>query len=337
MKRVGFLVEKIAEKDNLLLAFYKAKRGKQYKKEVISFGDNLDYNINKLQKEIIDGKVSVGKYHSFVIADPKVRSIYAASFDERVLHHAIMNVCHQYFERTLIYDTYATRIDKGVYKALDKAIWASKKYKYVAKLDFRKYFDTISHCILKEKLIRIFKDQRLLDIFSQIIDTYFVEEGKGIPIGNLTSQYFANYYLSSLDHYVKEELQMPVYIRYMDDILIFDNDKGKLKKSVCLVTEYSAKQLELTLKIPVIKNTIEMVSFLGYKIGGNIVLLNSRSRNRFCKKLLKYDKLLLNGIWSEKEYQSHILPLISFVNYAYTKKMRKRILKDKIGRKPLTA
>ncbi|MBR4155714.1 MAG: hypothetical protein IKU01_03295 [Bacteroidales bacterium] len=326
MKRVGFLIEKIAEKDNLLLAFYKAKRGKQYKKEVISFVDNLDYNIDKLQKEIIEGKVSVGKYHSFVIADPKVRNIYAASFDERVLHHAIMNVCHQYFEKTLIYDTYATRIGKGVYKALGKAIWASKKYKYVAKLDFRKYFDTIDHNVLKEKLLRIFKDKCLLDIFSQIIDTYSVNEDKGIPIGNLTSQYFANYYLSSLDHYVKEELQMPIYIRYMDDILIFDNDKEKLKRSVCLINKYSAKRLKLTLKTPIIKQTREMISFLGYKIGCNIVLLNSRSRNRFCKKMLRYDKLLLNDIWSEKEYQLHILPLMSFVNYAYTKKMRRRIL-----------
>lgn len=337
MKRVGFLIEKIAEKDNLLLAFYKAKRGKQCKKEVVSFGNNLDLNINKLHDEIINGNVSVGKYHSFTITDPKKRNIYAASFDERVLHHAIMNVCHQYFEKNLIYDTYATRINKGVYKALDKAIVASKKYKYVAKLDFKKYFDTISHGILKEKLSKIFKDKRLLDVFSQIIDTYSVNEGEGIPIGNLTSQYFANYYLSSLDHYVKEELKMPIYIRYMDDMLMFENDKDKLKRSVNLIKKYSAEKLKLMLKTPVVKHTEDTVSFLGYKIGRNIVLLNSRSRNRFCKKFLKYDKLLLNGIWSEKEYQSHILPLISFVNYAYTKKMRKRILKDKIVRKALTA
>ncbi len=337
MKRVGFLIEKIADKDNLLLAYYKAKRGKQYKKEVISFGNNLDYNINKLQREIIDGNVSVGKYHSFVITDPKKRNIYAASFDERVLHHAIMNVCHQYFERNFIYDTYATRIDKGVYNALNKAIVASKKYKYVAKLDFKKYFDTISHHILKEKLLRIFKDKKLLDILSQIIDTYSVKEEKGIPIGNLTSQYFANYYLSSLDHYIKEELKVPVYIRYMDDMLLFENDKDKLKRSVNLIKEYSVEKLKLTLKIPVIKHTEDTISFLGYKIGQNIVLLNSRSRNRFRKKILKYDKFLLNDIWDEKEYQLHILPLISFVNYAYTKQMRRRMLKRIESKKALTA
>ncbi len=327
MKRVGFLTEKIADKDNLLLAFYKAKRGKQYKKEVISFGNNLDYNISKLHDEIIKGEVSVGKYHCFTITDPKKRNIYAASFDERVLHHAIMNVCHEYFERTMIYDTYATRIDKGVYKALDKAKIAARKYKYVAKLDFRKYFDSISHHILKDKLKRIFKEKKLLNIFSQIIDTYSVKEGKGIPIGNLTSQYFANYYLSSLDHYVKEDLKIPDYIRYMDDMLLFDNDMVRLKNNVNIIKEYSTEKLELTLKSPVIKQTKDMVSFLGYKIGCNLVLLNSRSRNRFRKKILKYNKLLSKDIWSEKEYQSHILPLVAFVKYAYSREMRRRILK----------
>lgn len=326
MKRVGFLIEKIADKDNLLLAYYKAKRGKQYKKEVVMFGDNLDYNINKLQREIITGNVSVGKYHQFTITDPKKRNVYAAAFDERVLHHAIINVCHKYFEKNLIYDTYATRPEKGVYKALDKAKMAARQYRYVAKLDFRKYFDTISHDVLKEKLERIYKDRKLLDIFSQIIDTYSVEESKGIPIGNLTSQYFANYYLSSLDHYIKEDLCVPVYVRYMDDMLLFENDKDKLKESVKAVAKYSTEKLKLNLKTPILKQTEDTIPFLGYKIGQNIILLNSRSRNRFCKKILRYEKLLSSGNWSEKEYQLHILPLLAFVNYAYTKQMRKRIL-----------
>ena len=265
MKRVGFLIEKIADKDNLLLAYYKAKIGKYYKKEVVRFGDNLDYNINKLQEEIMTGNVSVGKYHQFTITDPKKRNVYAAAFDERVLHHAIINVCHEYFERNLIYDTYATRPNKGVYKALDKAKAASKRYKYVAKLDFRKYFDTISHEVLKEKLGRIYKDRNLLNIFSQIIDTYSVEEGKGIPIGNLTSQYFANYYLSSLDHYIKEYLGVPVYVRYMDDMLLFENDKDKLKESVKAVAKYSTEKLKLNLKTPILKQTEDTISFLGYK------------------------------------------------------------------------
>ena len=185
--------------------------------------------------------------------------------------------------------------------------------------------------------MRIFKDKKLLDILSQIIDTYSVKEEKGIPIGNLTSQYFANYYLSSLDHYIKEELKVPVYIRYMDDMLLFENDKDKLKRSVNLIKEYSVEKLKLTLKIPVIKHTEDTISFLGYKIGHNIVLLNSRSRNRFRKKILKYDKFLLNDIWDEKEYQLHILPLISFVNYAYTKQMRRRMLKRIESKKALTA
>ena len=326
MKRVGYLTERIADTDNLLLAFHKAKRGKQYKKEVIEFTENLDYNITKLQNEIMTGNVSVGKYHQFTIIDPKKRNVYAAAFDERVLHHAIINVCHEYFERNFICDTYATRIDKGVYKALDKARKAANRYKYVAKLDFRKYFDTISHDVLKEKLERIYKDQNLLKIFSQIIDTYSVGDGKGIPIGNLTSQYFANYYLSSLDHYIKEELRIPVYVRYMDDMLMFDDDRVRLKECVKAVNSYSVEKLRLKLKAPIIKSVEDTVSFLGYKIGKNIVLLNSRSRNRFCRKMLRCERLLSKGIWSEKEYQSHVLPLMAFVKYAYTKRMRKRII-----------
>ncbi len=326
MKRVGFLTEKIADKENLYLAYYKAKRGKQYKKEVIRFGNNVDYNINKLHNEILTGNVSVGKYRQFTITDPKKRNVYAAAFDERVLHHAIMNVCHEYFEKTMICDTYATRLDKGIYKALDKARLAAKRYRYVAKLDFRKYFDSISHDILKYKLKRIFKDKKLLDILFQILDTYSVEEGQGIPIGNLTSQYFANYYLSSLDHYIKETLKIPVFVRYMDDMLLFDDDIERLKMCVNLVENYSCEKLHLTLKRPVIKQTEDTIPFLGYKIGKNVILLNSRSRNRFSKKLFRYEKLLSDGIWSEKEYQSHILPLLAFVQYAYTKKMRRRIL-----------
>lgn len=327
MRRVGFLIEKIIERDNLYLAYYKAKRGKQYKEEVIRFGNDLEDNIDKLRNDIITGNVSVGKYHQFTIIDPKKRNVYAASFDERVLHHALINVCHEYFERTLIYDTYATRLDKGVYKALDKAKISANKYDYVAKLDFRKYFDSISHDILKDKLEKIFKDKKLLGIFSKIIDTYYVEDGKGIPIGNLTSQYFANFYLSSLDHFIKEDLKTPVYIRYMDDMLLFDNDIDRMKMNISAINAYSIEKLNLQLKPPVVKQVEDTVSFLGYKIGRNIVLLNSRSRNRFCKKLLKYDRLLSEGIWCESEYQSHIMPLLSFVNYAYAKNMRMRIIK----------
>ena len=213
MKRVGHLTEQIASIDNLYLAFIKACRGKQCKKEVKAFRRNFDSNISQIQHEIMSGCVDVGHYHYFTIHDPKERLICAAPFKERVLHHALMNICHKYFDRSLIDETFATRPGKGQYKAIDMAVDAFKQYEYVAKIDMRKYFDSISHQILKQQLRNKFKDARLLEVFFQIIDSYHTTDGNGLPIGNLTSQYFANMYLSGLDHYAKEHLHIPIYIR----------------------------------------------------------------------------------------------------------------------------
>ncbi len=127
MKRTGNLIREIASFDNLMLAFYKAKKGKGHKSEVIEYANNLKMNLSLLQSQIETGNVNVGNYHYFTIYDPKERLICAASFPERVLHHSIMNICHPVFEKYLIYDTYATRIEKGTYKALERAVRFHKK------------------------------------------------------------------------------------------------------------------------------------------------------------------------------------------------------------------
>lgn len=323
MKRVGNLMSQIVDYDNIQLAFIKSCRGKQAKQEVIEFRNDYDENISNIRKSLLSGNIQVGNYHYFKIYDPKERLICAASFRERVMHHAIMNVCHQYFERTLIYDTYATRIGKGVYKALDKAKIAASKYQYVAKLDCRKYFDSIDHDILKVKLERLFKDKDLLRLFYKIIDSYQVKDGKGVPIGNLTSQYFANYYLSSLDHKVKEEWQVPIYLRYMDDMLLMENDRTKLKQYVSLVNDYSKNDLKLQLKEPIYRNSKIGVQFLGYIVKPYCLLLNGRSKKRFREKINYYSDCFENNLISETEYQQHILPLLAFTNYANNKSFQK--------------
>src|SRR5574344_1276754 len=228
MKRQGYLTENIADLDNLYEAFRKACRGKLRKQEVLLFRKDLDKNIATLRQQILTGCIDVGHYHLFTIFEPKERKICAAEFKERVLHHAIINVCHDIFDSTLIDTTYATRKGKGVYAAVNKAVQALTKYKYTVKLDVRKYYDNISHDILKTALRRKFKDGYLLLTLDKIIDSYSTQDGRGLPIGNLTSQYFANFYLSSLDHFIKEHLRAPIYIRYMDDMLIAGNSKERL-------------------------------------------------------------------------------------------------------------
>lgn len=321
MKRQGNLIEKIADVNNLYLAFYKAKKGKQYKHEVEVYAKNIHQNIRILRQQILSGNVSVGKYHYFTIYEPKKRQICAAAFDERVLHHAIMNICHQYFEKTLIYDTYATRIDKGIYKALDKAKLAINQYSYLLKLDYRKYFDSISHEILKRKLAAKFKDEKLLHIFEKIIDSYCSTNGYGLPIGNLTSQYFANFFLSDLDHFIKEKLNVKFYVRYMDDMLLMFNDKTNLNNCLNAIENFS-ENLDLNLK-PFVKSNVNLgVSFLGYKLYPHRILLNRVSKLRFKTKKYLYDSYVSKGFWSIDEYCMHITPLLGFINYAFTKKFR---------------
>lgn len=332
MKRGGYLMESVADLDNLYLAYYKAGLGKHGKFEVIKFSMHLDENFQKLRHQLLSNSFQVGNYHYFTIFDPKKRLICAASFPERIMHHALMNVCHPYFERNLISDTYATRIGKGTYKALDKAMRAMARYQYVVKLDVRKYFDTVSHEVLKAKLRRLFKDKVLLSLFDDIIDSYSTIPGKGLPIGNLTSQYFANFYLSELDHFAKETLRIPMYLRYMDDIMFFGNEKAVVEGQVKALKE-KTRALEIELKPPIINRTDVGATFLGYRIRQHCLLLNARSRNRLKKKLRLYDELVENGEWDELEFNEHITPLIAFVSKAYSKKLRRRLLNQINGRK----
>jgi hypothetical protein len=233
-----------------------------------------------------------------------------------------MNICHPYFERTLIDDTYATRIDKGTYAALDKAFSNMKRYDYCAKLDVRKYFNSISHCVLKHFLRTLFKDLRLLDIFDRIIDSY----PDGVPIGNLTSQYFANFYLSGLDHYIKETLRIPVYIRYMDDMLLLENDKLKLKAAVSSIESYLTDRLFLKLKPAVFGRTAAGVSFLGYRLYPHKILLNKRSKKRFYRKQKQFSRWLSAGDYTYNEIRSCFKVTFAFEHHACVKHLLNQIL-----------
>lgn len=325
MKRVGNLMDSICHIDNLLLAYHKASRGKRQMPYFVEYSKNLFENIVSLRTRLLSGEVELGRYRYFNIYDPKLRKICAAAFEERIIHHAIINVCHPYFERHLIYDTYATRIGKGSYAAIDRARSAMRRYGYVAKLDVKSYFDSISHEVLKQKLRRVFKDERLLVLMERIIDSYEGTAGKGIPIGNLTSQYFANFYLSYLDHYAKEIVGVPVYIRYMDDILLFGETAEEVKAYERKVRLFVESELQLKLKQPVFGSVSLGVSFLGYTLYPHKILLNRRSKIRFRNKMREYAGLHADKEWNDTEYKEHITPLLAFVQKAYTKSLRREI------------
>ena len=326
MKRRCHFKERILDIDNLYLAYCKARRGKQQKEEVKEFATHLDRNIAMIRDALDSGNVSLGNYHYFTIHDPKERLICAAPFSERVIHHAIMNVCHDTFDRTLIDTTYATRRGKGVYAALDKAKESMARYEYTVKLDVRKYYDSINHDVLRARLSRMFKDQWLLSLFDTIIGSYG-SGGKGLPIGNLTSQYFANLYLSELDHKAKEEWKVPIYIRYMDDIMMLSDDRLALRRCVAGIRDYAKEELRLTLKPPVYRQAKDGQTFLGYKIMPRHCMLSGRSKRRFRSKLLLYERLYDSGKWDEQCLALHVQPLVAFTMHAESRLFRESVLR----------
>ncbi|MGM9868273.1 MAG: RNA-directed DNA polymerase [Sodaliphilus sp.] len=322
MKRAGYLIEKIADLDNLCLAYSKACRGKQMKCEVTAFSAHFDRHISEIREGILNGNPAVGHYHYFTIFDPKERVICAASFPERVLHHAIMNICHPYFDSWLIDHTYATRPGKGVYAALDYLKNHISDCQWLCKLDVRKYFDSIDHNILKTMLANKFKDKLLLQILYGIIDSYECTPGKGLPIGNLTSQYFANMYLSGFDRYAKEVLKVKVYARYMDDILMAFHSKNEMKEVEQRLRYFAEEKLNLRLKLPVFAGCQNGITFLGYRIFPHYYILSARSKRRFRKKYNHNKKLFENQIINQREYQLRLLPLLAFVRHAKSRGFR---------------
>lgn len=322
MKRENNLIWLIADPDNLRLAFWKACKAKEGKMVVAQYRKSLDENLLALRNELLSGNVQVGQYHYFTIYDPKERKICAATFRERVLHHALMNICHANFEKYQIFDSYASRLGKGTYAALERSKNFQRKYKWFLKLDVRKYFDSIDLCILKQQLAKRFKDVVLINVFYSIIDSYETSTGKGLPIGNLTSQYFANHYLALADHYIKEKFQAPAYVRYMDDMVIWSNDKNSLLKIGNEFQSFIESELSLSLKPFCLNSTDKGLPFLGYILFPKTVLLNNSSRNRFKAKLKQYAYKLNNAEWNQAEYQAHVLPLIAFAKHANTFNLR---------------
>lgn len=333
MKRAGNLFDSISSLSNLALAAHKAFRGKSETNEVKIFRKDFLHNINLLRTDLIRGNFTIGNYHKFVIYEPKERIICAAPIKQRILHHAIMNVCHPVFERNLIYDSYASRPGKGTHKAIKRLKEKIMGYKYYAKLDVRKFFDSINHVILKRLLRRLFKDEQLLCLFDAIINSYGVE--CGLPIGNLTSQYFANYYLSPLDHFMKEDAKALFYIRYMDDVIILDKEIGRLKQLTKIYCEYAQNELKLCIKPPIIGRVCNGVPFLGYKIFPHNILMNGKGKRRFIKGVKLIDHLFNKSIISEKEYSTRIASYLSYACFADSHKFRKRLLKNWINVKEL--
>jgi retron-type reverse transcriptase len=326
MKRANGLLGRIIEPDNLRLAAWKAAKGKRYAQAVLAYQADLDTNLMRLRGQIVSGQVEVGDYRYFKVYEPKERQICASAFREQVLHHALMNVCHEYLDRAQIFDSYASRKGKGNYAALQRAKDFSHSHAWFLKLDVRKFFESVHHDVIKWQLGRLFKEQRLLEIFDAILDSYEAHPNRGVPIGNLTSQYFANHYLCELDHFIKEKLHIKAYVRYMDDMVLWHQDKAVLKAALRDIKDYLQGRLRCELKPPLLNRCERGLPFLGYRVFPHHLRLLQKSKVRFIRKMKRIEEHYRSGAWSEEACARHAWPLVAFTEHADAKVFRKNVL-----------
>ncbi|MBI1760079.1 MAG: RNA-directed DNA polymerase [Acidobacteria bacterium] len=284
MKRHGNLWPQVIDFNNLLAAAQQAQRGKRYQPNVLRFNARLAEELLQLQAELESQTYRPGPYTTFQIVEPKQRMISAAPYRDRVVHHALCNVIAPLFERTFLGASHANRVGYGTHRALRRFTQYARNNRYVLQCDIRQYFPSIDHAILKEVIRRKLKCAATLWLIETIIDasnpqdealSYFPGDDlftphtrrRGLPIGNLTSQFFANVYLNGLDHFVREQLGVRQYVRYVDDFALFGADHAALAEGRQRIEDYLAG---LRLQIHPIKSqlfeTRHGVSFVGFRV-----------------------------------------------------------------------
>ncbi|NCO97307.1 MAG: RNA-dependent DNA polymerase [Candidatus Aenigmarchaeota archaeon CG_4_10_14_0_8_um_filter_37_24] len=317
MKTYKNLMPKICDFGNLYNAYLKAKKGKTTRPEVVRFTYYLELRLIEIQDELAQGEFKTGEYKNFIVFEPKRREISALPFKDRVVQHGICNIIEPIFDKRFIHDSYACRIGKGTHAGINRVQKFVKQCGagYTLKCDISKYFPSIDHSILKKIVRKKIADHQLLSLLDEIIDS--TNREKGIPIGNLTSQLFANIYLNEFDQFVKNELKSKLYVRYMDDFVIFHEAKDILWYQKRKIQSFLSTQLNLTLhprKVSV-SPVFLGVDILGYKIFSAHMLARKKTVKRFItrvkKKIWKYNRdrisfdKLMESVSSWEAYLDH--------------------------------
>ena len=291
MRRKGFLFEQICSYQNLLLATYNASKGKKQRDEVIKFEADLDNNLRQLQAELQSRTYTTSEYTVFVKYEPKRREIYKLPYRDRVVQWAIMQVLEPLWTPTFTADTYACIKGRGIHSLLKKIRKDLRDdpdgTRYCFKLDVRKFYPSINHDILKVVIRRKIKDPDVLWLLDDIIDS-----ADGVPIGNYISQYFANLYLSELDHLIREFLGVRYYYRYADDIVILSESKQFLSGVMVFVNDYliNDRLLDMKRNYQIFPVDARGIDFIGYVIYRTHCLARKRNKKALCREVSKMRK-----------------------------------------------
>lgn len=306
MKRLAVSLDDIACWDNLNLALWKAARGKRSRPDVARFLGRTEYNLCLLQHQLQCGKLDFQQFRRFIIRDPKPRDIVAVGFALRVVHHAIMNLIGSNLERSQIPTSYACLPGRGVHAAVQRVQRGLRQAQFYVMIDIAKYFENIDHRLLKAKLACRFKGKPFLGLLGDIIDSYSVRPGVGLPIGSLMSQYFANFFLEKVDRHILDMPETRGYVRYMDDMIWFCPDRCSARHSLHRVRE----RIEidgLTVKVaPQIQATGRGVGYCGYRIFKDRILLSRRKMKSYAINVKRWQERYSNGEISPLELQQGV-------------------------------
>jgi retron-type reverse transcriptase len=339
MKVYKKLFDKIIEPENLFSAWEEFKQGKGKKTDVLKFEKNLEQEIFQLRRDLYDKKYKHGAYTDFFICDPKLRHIHKATVRDRVLHHAVYQILNPIFEPTFIASSFSCRTQKGSHKGVDITERMIRKVSrnytrgcYVLKCDVKKFFDSIDHSTLLFLIQRKVKDQDTLWLIKEIIGSFVSGYSdlftvRGVPIGNLTSQLFANIYMNEFDQYMKQELKIEYYARYTDDFIVVSNDQKYLENLINPISLFIGDHLKLQLhphKVEILKAGKD-VDFLGYVLRPHHRLMRKRTLNRVMRKLAEKFYFYQTGRTTKESFQQTFASYLGVLSHADTYKLTENL------------
>lgn len=340
------LFDELTSWSNLLRAARKARRGKRRQPVVSGFEFEREHELLRLQDELRCGAYQPGAYRSFWIREPKRRQISAAPYRDRVVHHALINVIGPLFARNFIRDSYANQVDKGTHRAVERCQEFSRRFRYVLQCDVVKFIPSVDHEILKGLLRSRVCDPDVLRLCDTIIDAsnpqepslaWFpgddlfspVERRRGLPIGNLTSQFWANVYLHGLDNFVKRGLRCQGYVRYVDDFLIFGNDKRGLLAARCNVIEFLERlRLHIHGHRAQVRPTTRPIRFLGYRCWPTDRFLIKENIRRFRRRARSFQRRFATGELSWSQIETRLASWNAHAATANCRRLRLRLLDE---------
>ncbi|MEK7626549.1 MAG: reverse transcriptase/maturase family protein [Patescibacteria group bacterium] len=329
------IFERIISPENLFSAWDSFKSDKRSKPDVLRFEWNLERNIFQLHRDLKNKTYKHSPYEGFYIKDPKQRHIHKATVRDRILHHAVFSVVNPIFEPTFIPTSFSCRVGYGTHKGVEilekimrEASRNNTRSCFVLKCDIRKFFDSVNHEILLSIIKKRIKDVDVAWLLESIVRSYESAPSRGIPIGNLTSQLFANVYMNELDQFVKHRLKVKHYVRYTDDFTLVSENPEELKKLLSPISEFLENELALKLHSnkSILRSVCQGVDFLGYVIFPEYRLIRSKTKHRMFKKLEKRMEEYKTGDITKLNFEQSLQSYLGVLSHANTYRIREELL-----------